>query len=199
MQPAVVHPSLFASIGVIALVLWRVYARIRRVIGRQSLKRRRQLISVVVFPIVLVLLLLASIANPPSAIGLCAGAVIGSLLGAYGLRLTQFEVTEAGHFYTPNAHLGIALSLLFVGRLAYRFLHLQMMGDAAAAPPDAFTRSPLTLLIFATLIGYYITYAIGLLRWSANTPLPAPGAPMPAAQGDSATTLANDSRNSGLS
>jgi hypothetical protein len=30
---------------------------------------------------------------------------------------------------------------------------------------DAVTNSPLTLAIFATLAGYYVTYAIGLLQW----------------------------------
>ena len=191
------HPSLFASIGVIALVLWRVYARIRRVIGRQTLKRRRVMIPVIVLPIALVVLLLASISNPLSAVSLCVGATIGSLLGVYGLRLTRFEVTEAGYFYTPNAHLGVALSLLFAGRLAYRFLHLQIIGDATVAPPMDFTRSPLTLLIFATLIGYYLAYAIGLLRWSANTPQPVAGVAMPASQGESATHAADTPRDSG--
>lgn len=174
MTPAAVHPSMFASIGVIALVLWRVYARIRRTLGRQTFKRRRVIMTLAVFPIVLVLLLLLSIAHPINAIPLCAGAAAGALLGIYGLRLTRFEATEAGHFYTPNAHLGIALSLLLVGRLGYRFLHLQMSGEVTAGPPMDLTRSPLTLLIFATLAGYYVSYAVGLLRWSQSTPRPCP-------------------------
>jgi hypothetical protein len=32
-----------------------------------------------------------------------------------------------------------------------------------------FTRSPLTLLIFGVLAGYYMTYAVGLLRWRKRT------------------------------
>lgn len=174
MTPAAVHPSMFASIGVIALVLWRLYARIRRTIGRQAFKRRRVILTLVVFPAAIALLLLTSITHPTNAITLSTGALAGAFLGAYGLRLTRFEATEFGYFYTPNAHLGIALSLLFVGRLVYRFLHLQMMGGTAAAPPMDFTRSPLTLAIFATLAGYYVIYALGLLRWSQRTPLPSP-------------------------
>ncbi len=178
MTPAAVHPSMFATIGVIALVLWRLYARIRRTIGRQTFKRRRVIMTLIVFPILLVLLLMTTIGHPLNAIPLCAGAAVGALLGVYGLRLTRFEATETGHFYTPNAHLGIALSLLFVGRLVYRFLHLQMSGDGPAGPPMDFTRSPLTLLIFATLAGYYVSYAVGLLRWSQRTPLPSPLGPV---------------------
>ena len=37
------------------------------------------------------------------------------------LRLTKFKKSAAGYFYTPNAHIGIALSLLLVARLGYRF------------------------------------------------------------------------------
>lgn len=173
MTPAAVHPSILASFGIIALVLWRMVARIRRTIGRQEFKRRRVILTIALLPTAIAVLLLTSIAHPVNAITLCAGAIVGTLLGIYGLRLTRFEVTDVGHFYTPNAHLGIALSLLFVGRLAYRFVHLQMIGDAPAGPPMDFTRSPLTLLIFATLAGYYVSYAIGLLRWSQRTPLAA--------------------------
>lgn len=169
-----VHPSMFASISIIALVLWRVYARIRRMIGRQQFKRRRVRVTLVVFPTVIAVLLLATLAHPLSALTLCAGAVAGTLLGIYGLHLTRFEASEVGHFYTPNAHLGIALSLLFVGRLAYRFVHLQMIGDLTSGPPLDFTRSPFTLLLFATLAGYYVSYAFGLLRWSQRTPFPPP-------------------------
>jgi len=50
------------------------------------------------------------------ALTLVAGAGFGAALGLYGLRLTKFEQTAQGLFYTPSAHLGIALSLLFVGR-----------------------------------------------------------------------------------
>ncbi len=34
--------------------------------------------------------------------------------------------------------------------------------------------SPLTLAIFGTLAGYYVTYAIGLLRWRARVALQPP-------------------------
>jgi hypothetical protein len=169
MAIAAVHPSMYASMGIIALILWRLYARIRRVIGRQTFNVRRAWMTLVVFPAVTILLLVLSLAHPPNAIFLCAGAAGGALLGMVGLRLTRFEATEAGHFYTPNAHLGILLTLLFVGRIAYRFVHLQLIGDAAAGPPTTLVRSPLTLLIFATMAGYYVAYAVGLLRWAATS------------------------------
>jgi len=158
------HPSLLVSVGVGALILWRVYSRVRRMIGRQKLSNVRPWITAVVFPVLLGLVLLSALAHPINALGLLAGAGCGAALGVYGLRLTKFEQTTEGLFYTPSAHLGIALSLLFLGRLAYR-LAQTFAGQTPVAWPNDFTRSPLTLVIFGALAGYYVTYAIGLLRW----------------------------------
>ena len=98
-------------------------------------------------------------------------ALVGGVLG---LRLTRFEATPEGLFYTPSAHLGIALSTLLVCRIAYRFVVSGAPGmGAGSSPPPPLT--PLTLLLVGTLGGYYSAYALGLLRWSARTrSLPAP-------------------------
>jgi hypothetical protein len=166
------HPSLLISVGIGALILWRVYSRIRRLVGRQTLSNVRPWVTVVVFPVLLALLLLGSMVHPVNALALMVGAGCGIALGVYGLRLTKFEQTEQGLFYTPSAHLGIALSLLFLGRLAYRAVQVYLLvGQASALGPSDFTRSPLTLVIFGTLAGYYVTYAIGLLRWRHRTAL----------------------------
>ncbi len=84
-------------------------------------------------------------------------------------------MTPAGLFYTPNAHLGIALSLLLVLRLGYRFVMLQLGGQGVDPQSMQLGSSPLTMAIFGTLAGYYVTYAIGLLRWraSVNKQMPA--------------------------
>jgi hypothetical protein len=52
------------------------------------------------------------------------------------------------------------------GRIAYRFLQLYSNGLPDSSSPNEIAASPLTLAIFATLVGYYVTYAIGLLRWA---------------------------------
>jgi hypothetical protein len=87
------------------------------------------------------------------------------------LRLTCFEVTGEGMFYTPSAHLGVALSTLLVCRIAYRFLNGGgFPGAGSGAPPAPPALTPLTLLLIGTLAGYYCTYAVGLLRWSLRSP-----------------------------
>ena len=63
--------------------------------------------------------------------------------------------------YTPNTHIGIALSVLFVGRLIYRY---GVLNDAAMAQNHAQPfQSPLTLFILGLNVGYYIVYQTGIL------------------------------------
>jgi len=166
MPPIDTH--LLTVVLVVALVAWRVYARIRRVIGRQRLTTVRPWITVIVFPLIAALLLATSFVHPMTGAVLVAGAAVGIALGLLGTRLTKFEATPAGLFYTPNAHLGIALSMLFVLRLGYRFIVLQMNGRGVDPQALQMGASPLTMAIFGTLAGYYVTYAIGLLRWRSQ-------------------------------
>ena len=162
------HPSVLVSVLVVALIAWRLYSRFRRSIGRQQLSKVRPWITVTLFPVLTVLLFAVSLKSTLALAALAGGIAIGIGLGIYGLRLTRFEVTQAGLYYTPSAHLGIALSGLLVLRLLYRLLQGGLSPNytasaAAPAPPPA--ASPITLLFFAALAGYYTTYAIGLLRW----------------------------------
>jgi hypothetical protein len=173
MQPG--HPSLIVSLLIGAFVVWRFYSRIRRMVVRQKLSKVRPWITVCAFPVLLILLSAAAIAHPTSLAALLGGAAVGAGLGIYGLRLTRFETTPEGAYYTPSAHLGIALSVLLLGRVGYRAVQMYSAPDTVGSvPPPALASSvsgsPITLLIFGALAGYYVTYAIGLLRWSRNSP-----------------------------
>lgn len=170
------NPSFIVPLGVGALVLWRTYSRIRRMIGRQHLSAVRPWVTVFVFLLLVVLLAGASITRPESLLGLGGGLAVGIGLALYSLHKTRFENTAQGLFYTPSAHVGIAVSLLFVGRILYRMI--QMYGYGVAGPGAApapgqnpnlsYATTPLTMLFFGVLAGYYVAYAIGLLRWKAS-------------------------------
>jgi hypothetical protein len=171
------HPSLPVTFGIAALVVWRIASRVRRMVGRQHLSRVRPWLAATVFPLLALMLLLVALPRPQAAIALVAGCGVGIALGRWGLRLTRFEATPIGLFYTPNAYLGVALSVLLIARLGWRYLQV-FGGDVPfASTPADYGRSPLTLLIFGMLAGYYATYAVGLLRWKAQvqadaTPVP---------------------------
>jgi hypothetical protein len=60
----------------------------------------------------------ASLIHTQTALAsLFGGTVAGVGISVLGYRLTRFEVSGDGKFYTPNACLGIALTLLLVARL----------------------------------------------------------------------------------
>lgn len=150
----------------LALIGWRIYRRIRRNIGRQPLRPRRALLSITILGTMSAVLAFTSLEHSRLLFGLLGGLASGVLLGLLGLRLTRFETTAAGHFYIPNTPIGVAVSLLLVGRLIYRFM---VLGDVVAAPshPPAM-HSPLTFFIFGLMAGYYIVYQTGLFIHSRD-------------------------------
>ena len=158
-------PSTVTLLVLLPLLAWRVFARFRRMVGRQRLSKVRPWVTLAIFPVLILLLTLAAHSHPERLWWLGAGLSLGALLGAFGLRQTQFEVTPQGLFYTPNVHLGIALSLLFVARIAYRLFEVYALESTVPRGMDDFARSPLTLAVFGLLAGYYIAYAAGLVRW----------------------------------
>jgi hypothetical protein len=153
-SPAI--PILFGG-----LIAWSVYRRVRRNIGRQPLRPRRSVVSLVILSLVSVLLFVVALHGARLLLGIGGGLALGVLLGFVGLRLTKFDTTAEGHFYTPDARIGVALSLLFVGRMLYRFWVLRDVADAAGQPQ--LLQSPLTFFIFGLLAGYYIVYHAGLI------------------------------------
>jgi len=156
----------FGTIVIIGIFAWSIFRRVRRNIGRQKLHPRRAATSIIILSAISILIAVTSFQNSNLLLGFGGGLLPGALLGFLGLRFTRFETNADGHFYTPNMHIGIALSVLFVGRIAYRFM---MLNDAAAVPnhPQAF-QSPLTLLILGLYVGYYLVYQAGLLIHSRD-------------------------------
>ncbi len=144
----------------VGLFAWGTYRRVRRNIGRQKLRSVRITISIVIFSLISALFFSLSLTESALLLGISGGLLLGAALGFLGLRLTKFETTEAGHFYTPNTHIGIILSALFIGRMAYRYWVLDHPTTAMNHPPSF--QSPLTFFIFGLTAGYYLVYYVGL-------------------------------------
>lgn len=167
-------PANFVPILVVFVVGWRVLVRLRRNIGRQRLSPKRLKFRIALYAVVTICLVVfsASLASRVAILGgLLAGLLPGVALGIYGLSLTKFETTAEGRFYTPNPYMGIGLSMLMVGRLAYRYIVLYGAADRPAPAPQLM-HSSLTLFIFGLLAGYYMAYFIGILSRSRD-PQPA--------------------------
>ena len=162
---ATLSPGTVALLVLLPLIVWRMYARFRRLVGRQRLSRIRPWITVTVFPALVLLVGWVAHFHIERLAWLAMGIALGVLCAVYALRLTRFEATPQGLFYTPNAHLGIALSLLMLARIGYRMYEVMSAGPILARDNSEFVRSPITLVIFGVLAGYYVAYATGLMRW----------------------------------
>jgi hypothetical protein len=164
MDTAHIVPLLF-----VCLIAWRIYIRARRNIGRQPLQPKRMVVRIVIFAVVTCGLAVFSFFNPRLLIGLGAGLALGAPLALLGLKLTQFETTTQGQFYTPNSAIGVALTVLLVGRVAYRMMLLSTASRNPGQPP-AFMQSALSFCVFGILAGYYVAYYIGVLAQSRKAP-----------------------------
>jgi len=150
----------------LAFIVWRIYQRVRRNIGRQPLRPRRAMVSVFILSLFSTIIIAVSLSQPRLLWGIGGGLSLGLVLGWIGLRLTQFETTAAGHFYTPNTLIGVTLSALLIGRIAYRFMIIHDVAVAPYHPPPM--QSPLTFFIFGLTAGYYIVYQTGLFIHSRD-------------------------------
>jgi hypothetical protein len=167
--------KLFFPIMMGAFVLLAIYRRVRRNVGRQPVQPLRMRSRMVVLSIVGALITFGAMRDMNLLGAMLAGIAGGAALGWFGLQHTKFEKTAQGDFYTPHTWIGVAVSLLLLGRIAYRLIVIYPSLHAAAQadqnPFAAFQRSPLTLAIFGVLVGYYVFYYAGVLRASKIAPL----------------------------
>jgi hypothetical protein len=159
-------PTPVIALALAPLVLWRLYSRIRRLTTRQRSRTWRHRTTLVFFPLLLVLMGLASMGAPVALAALAAGIALGVPVGMLALKKSTFEKSGDEFYFTPHALIGFGVAMLFIGRMAYRAYEFYLQGSFVQ---HDFVRSPLTLLVFGILSGYYMTYAAGLLRWRKGT------------------------------
>jgi hypothetical protein len=159
----------FVPVAVGALIAWRIFARMRRNIGRQPLQPKRMVTRIVIYGVLTLLLAAFSVLYPRVLLGLGGGLALGVPLALVGLKLTKFETTPQGRFYTPNPYIGTALTALLAARLVYRLIALSNLSQNPTQPPPVM-QSSLTFCAFGILAGYYIAYYIGILVRSRTLP-----------------------------
>jgi hypothetical protein len=146
------------------LLVWRVYSRLKGMMQRQRSIVSRHWTGLGVFMAMVLVPGSELMARPMSLAWLAVGTAAGIAYGVWGLRLTRFEDTDQGYYFTPNARLGILVALLFAARILY--IGFEMYANqGSGVPTPRFTDSPLTLLSLGLVAGYFGTYSAGLLRW----------------------------------
>ena len=147
----------------IPFIAWRFYRRIRTNIGRQKFSKSRSIYISAIFGAVTALVTFSAVTSSNLLLSQAGGLLIGAVIGFVGLRLTVFEDAADGRYYTPNSYLGVAVSILLISRIAYRFFVLYSFDPATQPGVSGLGQSPLTLGLFGLTAGYYIFYHIGLL------------------------------------
>jgi hypothetical protein len=173
------------------LVVFGIYRRFRRSFGRQPLRPVRMRVRAVLLLLIGTLLLPSALRSPAFMAASFAGAATGIALAVWGAARTRFLRDANQLYYVPHTYTGIAVSLLFLGRLIYRFISVYVNPQAAhlAGPHEAgqpfgaagMLRSPLTLGLFYVLMGYYVCY-YSIVLWKSKRVAAeeiSPGAPAP--------------------
>jgi hypothetical protein len=183
--------SQIGSLLLAILVVFLVYRRFRRSFGQQPLRPVRMRVRAVLLLVIGGLLLPTALRSGAFMAALLGGLGVGIALAVWGAARTRFLRTGNQLYYVPHTYTGIAVSLLFLGRLVYRLI--QVYGNAHASggagldpSGQAFgaagmLRSPLTLGLFYILAGYYVCY-YSIVLWKAKRVTAeeiSPGAPAP--------------------
>lgn len=175
-----------SAIGVIAFVLilllasWR---RLRRTIGRQCVQSGRLIIRTGIFAVIGILIIVSEVLHPLALAGALAGLAAGAIVAFFGLRLSVFERTADGFYYTPNLYVGLAVFGVFLIRIVSRVVVMLpelehasahsspsylVAGSGTGNPYAHFTSNPLTSAAILLLFGYYIFYYSGVLMKSRS-------------------------------
>jgi hypothetical protein len=178
-------PFLFA-----ALVVWSIYRRLRRSFGKQRLRPVQMGIRIGLFLLIGGLLLPSVIHSSvylTSLESLLGGLLAGVALAVWGASRTRYLREQGQLFYVPHTYTGLAVSLLFLGRLVYRFVQVYSLqsaaqggaaaatatGTATAGGPNpglaaaSMVSTPLTLGLFYVLLGYYVCY-YSVVLWKSK-------------------------------
>jgi hypothetical protein len=155
---------------VAALVVFMVYRRLRRSFGRQVFSPKRMGVRIAILAVVGCAVAASTVFRSTAFLGaMIAGSAAGAALGVWGANRTRFEYFRGVLNYVPHTYTGIAVSLLFLGRLAYRLMEFWGQGHGQAAPPAGSPiRSPLTVGVLFVLVGYYVCYYGLVLRNSKH-------------------------------
>jgi hypothetical protein len=164
-----------------ALFVFVIYRRFRRNFGQQPLRPIRMQVRIGVLIIVGGLLLPTAFRSGAFLAATIAGVAAGAALAVWGGSRTRYVKISNQLYYVPHTYTGVAVSLLFVGRLVYRIIQIYTNAHATRAVaaeasnqafvPSSMLTSPLTLSLFFVLMGYYVCY-YSIVLWKSKRTVP---------------------------
>ncbi|MEA3151303.1 MAG: hypothetical protein QOD56_2242 [Gammaproteobacteria bacterium] len=161
-------------IAVLAVLL--VFRRLRRSFGRQPVRPIRMRVRIGILIFLACSLVPVAASSSRFLIAEFGAALAGIGLGLWGAKRTRYQTFQGQLHYIPHTYTGIAVSLLFVGRLVYRLVeiystdHVHRVDDATSmqgfAPPTV-VQSPATVGLLCVVAGYYVCY-YSLVLWKSK-------------------------------
>jgi hypothetical protein len=158
--------SQFGAFLLAALLMLVVYRRLRRSFGQQLLVPLRMQLRILLLLMVGCLLLPSAMRSASFLLAIAAGVAIGVALALWGAAHTRFVRNVDGLYYVPHTYTGIAVSLLFIGRLGYRLVQVYASADQSFTAASMM-RSPLTVGLYFVLAGYYVCY-YSVVLWKSK-------------------------------
>lgn len=150
-----------------ALAVLLVYRRLRRSFGRQRIRPVRMRVRLGLLIAVGCLMLPLAVRSGQFLGAELAGALVGAMLGVWGARHTRYQTYGGQLHYIPHTYTGIAVSLLFLGRLVYRVVELSAINHSTGPggvesmqrmTSPAMLNSPFTVGLLFVVVGYYVCY-----------------------------------------
>ncbi|MYN29390.1 hypothetical protein GTP69_23600 [Duganella sp. CY42W] len=159
----------------VPLAVWRIYSRLKIVLGRTKSELWRHYTTLAVMIVMLLAVAVQIFGNWIAMAALLAGALVGAFLGQRNFKMSRLENRPEGFFYTQNRKLALLVIMLFISRLIYRLFEAYLhMHNGLPLDPD-FLGNPLTAWLFGLLGGFYGLYAWRLVEWRrAQKPVPRP-------------------------
>lgn len=151
------------------LLVWRVYTRLKTLMGRQASTSAKHLMGMLGF-FGLAAMLGASVAPTVEGLGtLAAGTGLGIGYAWFAWRGTRLESTPQGYFFTPHRRLGILVPMALFARLLYigidGFVSQQRNAEMLARVTD----EALSLALIGLVCGFFGAYSAALFNWRRKT------------------------------
>jgi hypothetical protein len=162
--------ALLVVLASIALFPLALMLRYRAGTSRQLVRGWLATINLVGFAISVILFLagaaMTSIWVPYALRYTVAGLACGCVLGVIGLALTRWEPASRSLHYTPNRWLVLAITLVVTARVLYGFWRGWHLWRSAIDGGSWLVASGAAgaLAAGAVVLGYYLTYWIGVRR-----------------------------------
>jgi hypothetical protein len=153
-----------ALLALTPVLVWRIYSRLKATMVRQRSILQRHYTGAGVFSVI-PLVAAAQVAPELGMLGWLAVGVAGGIAyGIWGLKLTRFETTQEGYFFTPNARLGMAIAMQFVAVILFIGFEIYA-NQGSGLPTPKVTDYVFFLPSLGVMAGYFATYSVSLVRW----------------------------------